>query len=126
MRRYTVTAWCDRPFYARCEIEAETPQEALAKARAAIHDEPAEECDEGYYWDEWTVDTDEQNDVLRHLDEPARLRESAPILLEALEFLLKVHGEFCSASDVAANPQEYPEILKARVAIAAATGKEAV
>jgi hypothetical protein len=88
MTRYTVTAWCDRPFYAKCEIEAETPQEALAKGRLAIHDAPAEECDDGYYWDEWTVDTEEENDVLRYLDEPARLRVAAPRLLSASEAVL--------------------------------------
>lgn len=83
MTRYFVTAWCDRPFFAQCEVEAETPQEALAKARTAINDAPAEECDEGYNWDEWRVDTAQTDGVLLHLDEPAALREAALEVLTA-------------------------------------------
>ena len=70
MTRYFVTAWCDRPFYARCEVDATTPQEALTKARELIHDAPAEECDQGYFWDQWRVDTDDADGVLLHSDEP--------------------------------------------------------
>jgi hypothetical protein len=81
MRHYLVTAWCDRPFYAECEVEAETPQQALEMARAAIHDAPAEECDQGYYWDEWRVDTEEADGILLHLGESARLRGAAAGLL---------------------------------------------
>jgi hypothetical protein len=71
MTQYFVTAWCDRPFYAQCEIEAITPQEALQKARTAIHDAPAEECDHGYPWDEWRVDTAESEGVFLHSDRAA-------------------------------------------------------
>jgi hypothetical protein len=88
MTRYFVTAWCDRPFYAQCEVEAETPQEALAKARDAIDDEPAEECDEGYYWDRWRVDTAGAEGLLLHLDEDAALREAAPELLRACRMVV--------------------------------------
>ena len=35
MTTYFVTAWCDRLFTAQCEVEAETPQEALVEGRAA-------------------------------------------------------------------------------------------
>lgn len=74
MTKYFVTAWCDRPFYAKCEVDAETPQEALEKARTAIHDAPAEECDQGYPWDEWRVDTAEAEGVLLHSDVPQEVR----------------------------------------------------
>jgi hypothetical protein len=88
MTRFSVTAWCERPFYAQLEVEAETPQEALADARELIADEPAEVCDHDYSWDEWRVDSpDTEGDaegVLLILDEPARLRTAAPKLLEAL------------------------------------------
>lgn len=65
---YFVTAWCDRPYYAQCEVQANSPEEALAKARIAILDEPAEECDDGFDWDEWRVDSADAEGVLRHSD----------------------------------------------------------
>ncbi|MFO0958254.1 MAG: hypothetical protein U0800_12645 [Isosphaeraceae bacterium] len=89
MTRYFLTAWCDRPFYAQCEVEANSPEEALAKARESIHDAPAEECDGSYNWDEWRVDTDETVGVLLHLDEPARLRTAARKLLAALQAIVE-------------------------------------
>jgi len=84
MTQFSVTAWCECPFYAQCEVEAETPEEALAKARELIPDEPAEPCDHDYCWDEWRVDSPDTEGVLLILDEPARLRNAAPELLEAL------------------------------------------
>jgi hypothetical protein len=84
MTRYFITAWCDRPFFAQCEVDADTPEEALAKARAAIHDAPAEECDDDYPWDEWRVDTAETDGVLLQRDAPARLRAAAGNLLRGL------------------------------------------
>lgn len=85
MTRYFITAWCDRVFYAQCEVDAETAEEALAKARQVIHDAPAEECDNGYPWDEWRVDTAETEGVLLHADGNARLRNSADRLLQACQ-----------------------------------------
>jgi hypothetical protein len=84
LTRYFVTAWCDRPFFAQCEVEAETPEKALALAREAIHDAPAEECDDNYSWDEWRVDTAEADGLLLELDDSARLKASAPRLLASL------------------------------------------
>jgi hypothetical protein len=89
MTKYSVTAWCDRPFYAQCEVEADSPEEALAKARLAVQDAPAEECDDGYFWDEWRVDTETSEGVLLHLDDPARPRATAPKLLEALQGMVR-------------------------------------
>lgn len=97
---YYVTAWCDRPFTAQVEVEAETPQEALALAREAIHDAPAEECDQGYYWDEWRVDTEGAEGVLLHLEEQARLQAVGPKLLAALLDALPY------VEDVIANPDQ--------------------
>jgi hypothetical protein len=87
MMLYTVIAWCERPFYAECEVEAETPEAALAKAREAIHGEPAEDCGGEYCWDEWRVETDDE-EVLSHLDEPARLGLAAPALLAACQMVV--------------------------------------
>lgn len=85
MTRYFVTAWCDRLFTAKCEVEAESPEDALTKARDAINDAPAEECDGGYPWDEWRVDTAEADGVLRHQDAEVTLRAAAPKLLATLK-----------------------------------------
>jgi hypothetical protein len=89
MTRYFVTAWCDRPFYAQCEVEADSPEEALAKGREAIHDADAEECDDGYHWDEWRVDTEDTEGVLHRTDESARLAKSCPNLMDAMNGLLE-------------------------------------
>lgn len=117
MTRYFVTAWCDRPFYAQCEVEADTPEEALAKARETIHDAPAEECDEGYYWDEWRVDTDKAEGVLLHLDEPARLQAAARKLLVALQAIVQ------EADNISYHTPLWKDFWgDARAAIAEATG----
>jgi hypothetical protein len=93
MTMFSVTAWCEVPFYALCEVEAETPEEALAKARELIPDEPAEPTDHDYCWDEWRVDSpDTEGDadgLLLILDEPAKLRNAAAKLLEALRSLVE-------------------------------------
>jgi|SRR5579883_992957 len=100
MTRYFITAWCDRPFYAQCEVEASTPEEALVKAREAIHDAPAEECDDGYPWDEWRVDTAEADEVLSQLDGRARLRAAADNLLLACRMVVDrwEHGNLAEAA----------------------------
>jgi hypothetical protein len=87
--RYFITAWCDRPFYAQCEVDANTPEEALAKAREAIHDAPADACDDGYLWDEWRVDTAETDGVLLRLDGRAKLRAAAENLLLACRMVVE-------------------------------------
>ncbi|MCE9565992.1 MAG: hypothetical protein K8U57_28545 [Planctomycetes bacterium] len=100
MTRYFITAWCDRPFYAQCEVDADTPEEALAKAREAIHHEPAEECDDGYPWDEWRVDTAETDGVLLQLDGRARLHAAADNLLLACQMVVDrwEHGNLAEAA----------------------------
>ena len=99
MTRHVVTAWCDRPFFAQCDVEADSPEEALTKARVEVQNAPAEECDCDYPWDEWRVDTDEQDGVLLHLDAPARLRNAAPALLAACRLVVGrwEHGDLAEA-----------------------------
>jgi hypothetical protein len=89
MTTYTITAWCDQPFVAKCEVEADSPQEALTKARTAILEEPAECCDPEYHWDSWVVDSEEKEEELCHTDQPLRLREAAPRLLAALQEVVR-------------------------------------
>lgn len=88
MTNYLITAWCDRPFYAQCEIDADTPQEALAKAKVAMNDATAEECDHNYDWHEWRVDTEDAEGVLFHIDQPAWAHGDDNKLLAALAALL--------------------------------------
>jgi hypothetical protein len=99
---YFITAWCDRPFFAKCEVEALTPEEALAKAREAIHDADAEECDHAYNWDTWCIDTAKAEGVLLHQDPDALVRNSASELLKACNWLL---GELREAWDDAEIPE---------------------
>ena len=100
MTRYFITAWCDRPFFTQCEVDADTPEQALLQAREAIHDAPAEECDDDHPWDEWRVDTAETDGVLLHLDAPARLRAAALGLLRACRMVVErwEHGDLGEAA----------------------------
>jgi hypothetical protein len=100
MTRYLITAWCDRPFYAQCEIDADTPQQALAKARGAIPDEHAEECDDRYDWNEWRVDTSDSDGVLMQRDSRARLHAAADNLLLACRMVVErwEHGNLAEAA----------------------------
>jgi hypothetical protein len=59
MTRYHAVAWCDRTFTAQFEVEADNPEAALAKAKEQVHDEPAEECDNGYPWDTFLINGDD-------------------------------------------------------------------
>lgn len=57
MRQYEAHAWCDRTFTARFVVTADSPRAALAIAKEQVHDENAEECDDGYPWDTFTIET---------------------------------------------------------------------
>ena len=113
MTRYFITAWCDRPFFAQCEVEADTPEDALAQARNAIHDAPAKECDDTNPWDEWRVDTAETDALLIHRDSSARLRAAADNLLLACHMVVDrwEHGNLAEAARAC------------RAAVAEATGE---
>src|SRR5262245_58728558 len=74
---YRVHAWCDRPFIAAFDVEAASIEEALVKARDAVHDADADECDQGYPWDEFAVYADDGTELDRHMDRAARLRVHA-------------------------------------------------
>jgi hypothetical protein len=56
LRQYEAHAWCDRTFTARFVVKADSPLAALAKAKEQVHDEDAEECDNGYPWDTFTIE----------------------------------------------------------------------
>ena len=56
LRQYEAHVWCDRTFTARFVVTADSPQAALAKAKAQVDDEHAEECDNGYPWDTFAIE----------------------------------------------------------------------
>jgi hypothetical protein len=68
-------------------------QTALAKAKEQVHNEPAEECDNGYPWDTFIVgdDKNERLAVDEPVDETAieheRLKVDAAELLKALNWI---------------------------------------
>jgi hypothetical protein len=96
---YRIHAWCDRPFIAAFDIEATSPAEALEKARHGVHDADAEECDQGYYWDEFAVYGGDDKELDRQMDRPARLRVHAEDLLKALSKLLDAAANLDAAID---------------------------
>lgn len=89
-KTYMINAWCQRPFIATIDIKADTPQQAIAIVRRQLGTllGTAEEYNRGYKWDEFAAYDDNGNELLRVLDDQARLRKAAPLLLEALKDLL--------------------------------------
>jgi hypothetical protein len=86
MTKYEVTAWCSLPHYTTFEVEADSIEEALAKARIQANDEYPEACNgPSYEWNEFELSADDDPKTLRHL-EPERAAEiTAPELLDALQ-----------------------------------------
>jgi hypothetical protein len=84
MTTYEVTAWCVVPYYTTFELDAETVNEALEKAKLQAREECGEPCDDGGEsdWEEFEITSDAES--LRYLT-PARAGEiAAPELLDAL------------------------------------------
>ena len=88
-KTYLINAWCIRPFIAVIDIEAGTPQEAIAIARGRQDHlvDTAEECNSRYPWDEFAAYDDNGNELLHLLDDDAALRDAAPALLKALVYV---------------------------------------
>jgi hypothetical protein len=82
---YQIQARCFRPFNSWIEIEADTPEQALDKAR--LEDDEliaAAEDSESWPWDEFTVCNQGGKTLLHVREEDACLRDAAPTLLESL------------------------------------------
>ncbi|HEY7330700.1 MAG TPA: hypothetical protein VH592_23875 [Gemmataceae bacterium] len=88
-KTYMINAWCLRPFIATIDINADTPQEAIAIVRGQLGTllDTAEECNGNYPWDQFAAYGDNGNELLRVLDESARLHEAAPKLRETLLYV---------------------------------------
>ena len=89
-KTYLINAWCIRPFIAVIDIEAETPQEAIAIARRRQDQllDTAEECNSRYPWDDFAAYDDNGNELLHTVDEEARVRDAAPDLLVACQMVV--------------------------------------
>lgn len=88
MNTYQITAWCDRTFTTVFDVEAESPDKALAIAREQAHDEPAEECSDGYPWDTFRVADGTDVELLSWAEAEVVLRAAASDLLDACRLVI--------------------------------------
>jgi hypothetical protein len=88
---YHITAWCDRTFTTVFDVEAESPEQALAIAKERAHDEPAEECNDDYPWDTFSVANEHDVELLAWAEKEVTLRKAAPKLLTALKDVLAAY-----------------------------------
>lgn len=94
---YLIHAWCVRPFIAYLDpVEASTPEEAIAIARRQPETllNAAEDCNDDYLWEEFAAYDESGTELLRVVDEPARLRNAAPALLAACTAALTRIADF--------------------------------
>jgi hypothetical protein len=96
MKTYTAFFYSDAN-YAEHEIEAETPEEALATARSLDKADDGslyfESCDQGQPVDEITIRDEAGDDLATWLSDELRLRLAARDLLDALKLVLQPYGE---------------------------------
>lgn len=92
MSEYDVNAWCTRPFIANMRIEAESPEEALTKAREQVNDAECEECNEQYPWDEFEVYGDDGKSLL-HVENDSKRMAAIRYLQELGYAIFRVAGE---------------------------------
>lgn len=88
MTSYHITAWCDRTFTTVFDVEAESAEQALAIARERAHDEPAEECNDCYPWDTFSVADGHGIELLAWAEDEVTLRDAADALLNACRLVL--------------------------------------
>jgi hypothetical protein len=92
---YQVLARCIRPFTSWLEVEADSPEEALANAR--LEDSEliaAAEDSESWPWDEYAIYDRRGTRLLHVLDDEAQLRNAAPELRETLVYVAHVLANF--------------------------------
>lgn len=88
MKTYQITAWCDRTFTTTFDVEAESPDHALEIARGQVDDEPAEECNDSYPWDTFSVADGHDIELLAWAENEVTLRAAAGELLNACRLVL--------------------------------------
>jgi hypothetical protein len=111
-KSYMVTAWCVRPFIGCIDVEAETPQAAVAKAMNRRDDllDSAEECNPYYLWDEYSVCDEAGKEVLHVMTDDGKLREAAADLLAACQAALADYQQHIPSATT------IPAILQAAIA----------
>jgi hypothetical protein len=85
-KTYMINAWCLRPFITCIDVEAETPEHAIAIARSEQGKllDAAEECSRNYAWDEFAVYDENGTEVLHERDQEPCLHHAPPNLPEGL------------------------------------------
>jgi hypothetical protein len=128
-KTYLIHAWCVRPFIACLDpVEAATPEEAIAAARHrpdALLDS-AEECNAQYPWDEFAAYDESGSELLRVLDAEARVRNAAPAMRDALEYVAQTLGGFKPDSLTQLGLDVAMEKIENALAIADSNGPEAL
>jgi hypothetical protein len=81
-RNHTVYAWCSRPFRGGIEVEAESPEEAIALAQERedeLNGSAEDCCPKDFLWREFAVENEAGEELLRVVvgDAQARLHERA-------------------------------------------------
>lgn len=87
MKTYMIHAWCLRPFITTIDIEAKSPEDAIAKARleSAKLQDAAEECTGAYPWDEFAVYADDGSEIMHVVDKPTLNPIDANALVQTLD-----------------------------------------
>ncbi len=109
---YLTIAWCSRRFITALDIDAETPQQAVAIARKQ-HDQlldAAVECNPDYPWDQFVVYDEHCTEVLRVRDDEARIKDAAPALLTACQMVVErwERGDLAEAARACADAIALP------------------
>jgi hypothetical protein len=122
MTTYNVTAWCSLPNYTTFEVEAESVEDALAKAKTQAKDECPEPCNgPSYDWDEFEICADDASEYIRCL-KPERAAEiAAQEMLEALRLCEEVLSDLARLDD---GTPSVSALNMARDAIAKATEQQ--
>jgi len=113
MRQYDAHAWCDRTFTARFIVTADSPEAALAIAKEQVHDEDAEECDNGYPWDTFTIENMDGAVVASEEPSSAPLAIAAPIT-ELLSHIEDLASEFSICREI--SQSSYVNAVKSALA----------
>lgn len=91
-QNFIVTAQCNREYYSEFDVEAASPEEALAIARERVSEQPAFERDSSFKWDAFYIGDEHGNDLLRRVDPALRLGEAATRLVEAID-AIRINSE---------------------------------
>jgi len=100
-KTYLINAWCLRPFITSIDVDAETPEQAIAMARREQYKllDAAEECNRDYLWDEFAAYDDSGEEILHVFDGEACDRNAALVLRDALARLATAAEDLDAAID---------------------------